>query len=268
MKNKIIKPLLLVFLTLMISVSAFGQTMPVQMKPARLLNDYAGVLDRAQNQEIESMLVEIDKTTSTQIAVVTINDLEGMDISQYATELAHQWKIGQKGKDNGILMLIQPKSSISKGKVYIAVGYGLEGAIPDITADLIVRKEVLPYFRKGKYYEGIYSGVNTIKGFVIGEYTADGYKARGKKTNYRSLIFFAIILIFMFFNSSKKRKNGVDINQGGSTLANIGWMMFLFGGRPMGGGGGSGFDSFSNGSGSFGGFGGGDFGGGGAGGEW
>ena len=266
MKNRIIKSLLLVITILLVSATAFGQTMPERMKPARLLNDFAGVLSQEQNREIESTLINLDATTSTQIAVVTIDDLQGMDISQYATELAHQWKVGQKGKDNGILMLIQPKSDVNKGKVYIAVGYGLEGAIPDITADLIVRNEILPYFRKGKYYEGIYSGVNTIKGFVAGEYTAKNYKAGSTRTNYTSGIIFIIILIFVFFGSSKRRSNGVDINQGGSTLANIGWLLFLFGGR--GGGGGGGFDSFSGGSGSFGGYGGGDFGGGGAGGEW
>ena len=111
-----------------------AQDLPDPMTPRRLVNDFAGVFTPQQQHALEQKLVAFDRKTSTQIAIVTVGDLGGYAPSEYAQRLSDQWGVGQKGKDNGLLILIKPKTQDSNGEVINAVGYGLEGVVPDITA--------------------------------------------------------------------------------------------------------------------------------------
>lgn len=279
MKN-IIKIIVSIIAFFALSFSVSAQVLPEPLKPARLVNDFVGLLSKQQNNEIERMLVELDKSTSTQIVVAIVPTIDQMDIAQYTTELAHKWGVGTKGKDNGIMVVIKPQQTRrDKGQVYISVGYGLEGAVPDITAKRIIRNEMLPQFEKGRYFEGIYSCVNTIKGLVAGEYTADEYNKKETQGNYFGIIIFVVIGLFFVIIGAKAYTGSVDlanddnsaranrirkVNTVSSALLSFFQVMLIMGmGRRS-----NGFDSFSGGSGDFGGFGGGSFGGGGAGGEW
>ncbi len=262
----------LVFLMLAFKVAA--QNFPEQPDPPRLVNDFSRLLNDASRNELERSLVQFNNETSTQIAIVTIDDLNGYDIADYAFRLAEKWGIGQKGKNNGILILVKPKNGNEKGQVFIATGYGLEGAVPDAVAHRIVDFEIIPRFRQNDYAGGLKAAVTTLMELTKGEYTADNYMNKTKDSSEHVggviflLFFFAVL--FIVVKGQKTKSSSI----GGSDLPF--WvLMSMLGssGRHSGR-----WDSFSSGSGSFrggsfggggfGGFGGGSFGGGGAGGSW
>ena len=226
-------------------------SLPEPMSPPRLVNDFAGLLDESQRQALEQKLESFDRETSTQIAVVTVTDLEGYAPADYAQRLHEQWGVGRKGKDNGILILIKPSTADSRGEAFISVGYGLEGVVPDITAGRILDVEMIPAFRKGDIYTGLDRSVDVLIQLTKGEFTAEEYNG-AKGPGAGALIVFIVLLFMMLFFSSGRRGGG----NGGHSSG--GWI------PPLIFRGGSGGGSF----GGFGGFGGGSSGGGGAGRSW
>ena len=209
---------------------------------------------------LEKKLVNFNNNSSTQIAVVTVPSLNGHDINDYAARLGEKWGIGQKGKDNGIVILIKPKSGREKGEVAISVGYGLEGVVPDVTASRIIRNEIIPAFQADNYYKGIDKATDVLIDLSKGEYTADEYKKKNEGSPFDIVIGFIVFVIIL---SLIFRKRGGGGYSPGHTSGSGGFFIF-----PMGGGSSGGFGGFSSGGGSFGGFGGGSFGGGGSSGSW
>jgi uncharacterized protein len=143
------KKLLLVCLVLSCLVST-GQNIPAAPNPPRLVNDFAHALTADQVADLENKLVAYDDSTSIQIAVVTVPTTGDYEIGDYALKILRDWKIGNKQTNNGLLIL----AAINDHKVYIATGYGMEGAVPDITAKQIIDNEILPNFRSSNYYRG------------------------------------------------------------------------------------------------------------------
>ncbi|MFM7728072.1 MAG: TPM domain-containing protein, partial [Flavobacteriales bacterium] len=127
-------------------------------KENKLVYDVADVLSSGEERELEQHIIRIADSTSNQITIVIVPDLCGMDKAQFAIELGELWGVGQTKEDNGIVMLIKPKTKTSKGEMFIAVGRGLEGVIPDITAKGIVDNECVPSFKQNDYYQGILKG--------------------------------------------------------------------------------------------------------------
>lgn len=253
---------LILFFTVFLTVfQVQAQDFPEPMQPRRLVNDFTRMFSPQQQAALEQKLRNFNDTTSTQIAVVTVPSLNGYGPNDYAQRLAEKWGIGQKGKDNGILLLIKPKTGNERGQVAISVGYGLEGAVPDAIASRIIQKEILPEFQNGNYYKGADKATNVLMGLTSGEYTADQY-SRGDKGRSIAwlLIPFGLIFLLPWFI---RRRPGDPTNT--NNRGSVGGGPFIFwggmGGRGFGGGGG-----FSGGG--FGGFGGGGFGGGGASGSW
>lgn len=237
----------------------WGQGIPAPMTPPRLVNDFAGLFSANQQTALETKLRKLNDETSTQIVVVTVKDLAGYDASQFATQLAHSWGVGDANKDNGIVVLIKPKTD-SPGEIFIAVGYGLEGVVPDITAKQIVSREFIPEFQRGDLYAGADKGTDALIALVAGEYTADQYNKKNEGSipiGWIGIIIFIIIAIAI--SRASRHDSG---NHSGGTMGG-GVPPIFFGGGGFGGGASGGF-----GGGSFGGFGGGGFGGGGAGGRW
>lgn len=253
-KQKIIPivGLLLVLLT-------FGMTLQAQLpnpsSPPRLVNDYTGTLTASQINALEHKLVAYNDSTSTQILVLLVDDLQGYSIEQYATEIGHSWGVGQKGKNNGVVILVKPKKGSERGQANISPGYGMEEYVTDATAKVIIEKEMIPAFSEDDYYTGIDNAVNVIMDLCSGKFTQDEYANGGEPIPAWVMIAFIIILILIF-----RSKNG-NQNYSGGGQRTIWIPMGGFGGGSFGGGGG-----FS--SGGFGGFGGGGFGGGGASGSW
>lgn len=270
--NKLLSLFLILF-----SVGSIAQEDCFPEKPsrARLVNDFAQVFSQREANYLEQKLVAFNDTTSTQIAVVTVNSLCGYDKSQFAFEIGEKWGIGNKKFDNGIVLLFKPKTSDSKGQVFIATGYGLEGVLPDAIGRRIVEHEMIPRFKRNDVFGGIDAGVQTIIEITGGEYSAENYNKSGRKSKGVPVIAFLFIgffIVIMFLGTIRRAKTyGTRNNMGlWASLMLMGSMNNRHSGRynnfTSGGGG---FGGFGGGSGGgFGGFGGGGFGGGGAGGSW
>jgi uncharacterized protein len=247
---------------------AFSQNIPERPNPPRLVNDFAGMLKADEVSMLEQKLDAFSDSTSTQIAIVIVPSLGGYDKSQYAQELAEKWGIGQKGLNNGILILVKPKTADSNGQVQIAPGYGLEGAIPDITCAEIIDRELIPAFRNGSYFEGLDKATSTLMSLARGEFSAADYGRRANKSSGKGLPFGLMIFVIIIIISMISRNSGGSNNKHISTGGLPFWLLMGMMGSGRGSGGSWGGSSGGGGGGGFGGFGGGSFGGGGAGGSW
>lgn len=255
--------LIIVFL---LSAFLLEAQIPDRPNPPQMVNDYAGILRAEEKQRLESALVAFERETSTQIVVVAVKSLEGYDPGDFAFRLGEKWGIGQKDKNNGIVVLLKPKTQDSKGQVFIAPGYGLEGVLPDATVNgTIVDHEMIPRFRENDYFGGLAHGIQVMMDITKDEYTADQYRESVERSGgggVPGLIVLALILFTLFGRSRRRR----FFSPGRSVPFWLAMGMLSGSHRSSGS-----FSNFSSGSGSFGGFGGfggGSFGGGGAGGSW
>lgn len=244
---------------------------PAKPEPAVYVHDYAGWLPPYQKSALEQKLRSYWDSTTTQIVVMIRPDIGDYDKASYAFELGNRWGIGRKDKNNGVVVLI--KSEAPDRGIFIATGYGTEGALPDITAGRIIRNTMSPYFRQQQYYEGINAGVDEIISALEGEFKKDSSQQSGDGVSILVLLFIALIfflvlglIVYKLRNAgqmithdgrNKRKRDRDDDNFGG------GW--WIGGGGFGGGSGSSGGGGWGGGGGSFGG---GSFGGGGAGGDW
>lgn len=250
-----------VLLFTLISAWSFAQDFPA--KPSKLVNDYTGTLSAAQVEELERKLVAFDDSSSTQIAIAILKSVGEYDISEYAMELGRKWGVGDKGKNNGIIIVV----ALGDRKISIQTGYGLEGALPDMYARRIIDNDIKPFFKDGDYYRGLEAGTDAIIRYTKGEYKNDKPKASKEGAGASGVVILIIIIVVIILVLKRGGRGG-----GGQVIGSRGvadalfWSMLLGGGRSSGGsswGGGS-----SSGGGGFGGFGGGSFGGGGSSGSW
>jgi uncharacterized protein len=235
------------------------------------VNDYASILSPETENRLESALSALESTDSTQVVVLTIPSLQGEVLEQFSMKVAEEWKIGQKSRDNGAILLI----SKNDRKIRIEVGRGLEGKLTDLMSGRIIQYEIVPKFKEGNFNGGVEAGVNAIASVVRGEYAATGKDARSKKSGSNP---FFTLLIFLFvltaaLSGFSKILGGIT---GAAALPAISLFAFpgisliilivlsvagLFFGLFVGALTGAGGKKYSGGSG-FGGFGGGGFGGG------
>lgn len=258
----------LIFSTITLSLLSLvlrAQTFPE--RPNRLVNDYTQTLSSDQINQLEQKLVAFDDSTSTQVAVVVIQSLEGYDVADYAVRLAETWGIGGAKNNNGVLLLV----SLGDRKVTIQTGYGVEGALPDAITKRIINNEITPNFKQGDYFGGLSAGTDAIIAYTKGEYKNDKPKRKGKKGGVD--IAFIIIIVFVILLAIKKGGGGGSEVIGSRGSASPFWWLLM--GSQLGRGSSGGFGGFSGGGGGFGGggggfggFGGGSFGGGGSSGSW
>lgn len=253
---------------LAISFASWAQgDFPEKPNPPRLVNDFSKTLSDSEVRQLESKLLAYNDSTSSQVSIVLINSIGPYDISDYAFQLGDKWGIGRKDKDNGILIL----AAIKDRKVFIATGYGMEGAVPDALAKRIVDQLIVPNFRMEDYYAGLNKATDMIFKLASGEYEADKVISSGNSGG-ALLMFLFFIFVFVILPLIKNRKdnnNHMGGKGGGVDLFTTMMLASMLGGGSRGK-----FGDFSSGrggfggGGSFGGFGGGSFGGGGAGGSW
>jgi len=252
---------LLLFTVLFVSFCVSAQVekvIPARPNPPRLVNDFTGTLTPEQIQALEQKLVAYDDSTSNQIAVVIMNTTGDYSIEEVSLGIIRNWGVGGKEHNNGIVLLVAKDDH----KVRIEVGYGLEGAIPDITAKSIIDKDITPNFKEGNFYRGFDDATDDIIKAAAGEYKAPaGYRKKGKGFPIGGIIFVIIILSIIF--SRGGRGGGGMISRRGYGGFGTGWLI-----GSMLGGGSSGGGWSGGGGGGFGGFGGGGGGGGGASGGW
>lgn len=265
----IIRQLFISLLLMALSFSGWAQgDFPEKPNPPRLVNDFSKTLSDKEVRRLENKLVAYNDSTSSQVSIVLINSVGPYDISDYAFQLGDKWGIGRKDRDNGILILAAMKDR----KVFIATGYGMEGAIPDILAKRIVDQLIVPNFRTENYYTGLDEATDMIFKLASGEY--DGENLSSSENPGRALpLLFLIIMVFGIFSLFKNRKdnnNHMGGKRGGVDLLTTMMLAGMLGGnRGKFGDFSSGRGGFGGGGGGgFGGFGGGSFGGGGAGGSW
>jgi uncharacterized protein len=244
------KKLLSAFLFLLIGFSVFAKDIPASPNPPRLVSDFAGVLDASQVQNLEAKLKAYNDSTSTQVAIVIENSLEGDDIFDYCQRLATEWGIGVKGRNNGLLIYV----AIEDRKMRIHVGYGMEATITDGLTKRIINQVMKPAFKQQDYYGGLDAATDYIFRAAAGEFINDlPNEKNGKGPSWPVIIIIGIILLIAFFSKGGGRGNrGFGGGMSGPFFGSFG------SGGFSGGGGGS----------SFGGFGGGSFGGGGSSGSW
>ncbi|MCU0396232.1 MAG: TPM domain-containing protein [Chitinophagaceae bacterium] len=258
------KRLLSILFALLCVLPLVAQKVPPRPDPPRLVNDYSRLLSADEAAQLERTLVAYDDTTSIQIAIVivpTLNDYEPVD---YATKLGREWGVGNKKTNNGVVLLVSTEEG--RRRLFIAPGYGLEGALPDITCKQIIDNELVPAFKNGAYFQGLQQATDAIIRATRGEYKApEGYKNRGKGKGDGTAVFILVLILVLVILFIGRRGGGPR----GGMMSRRGYHDFI---PPMiffgGGGGGRGGGGFGGGGGGFGGFGGGSFGGGGAGGSW
>lgn len=151
-----------------VALTTIAQNIPDKPSPFRFVNDYAGVMTESFRGRLEEQLVKLHFSTTNQIAVVTVGTFDGLPASLYATMLGQKWGIGQQGKDNGVVILVKPKTANQKGEAFIATGYGLESILTDAICARIVNDGMIPYFKKDDYCGGIHAGVACVVSVING----------------------------------------------------------------------------------------------------
>ncbi|MBI4970949.1 MAG: TPM domain-containing protein [Candidatus Omnitrophica bacterium] len=162
--------------------------LPVPEKPEGYVSDYAGMMSPAARASLESQLAQFERETSNQVVVATFPSLDGESLEDFSIRLAEKWKIGQRDKNNGVIFLIFKNDR----KMRIEVGYGLEGALPDATASVILNQIVTPLFRLGKFDDGITMGTQAILAATKGEFKATAHK-KSDSSGLITLIFLALL---------------------------------------------------------------------------
>lgn len=241
---------------------------PSERDQDRLLWTYTDLLSAEEAQRIDDRLTAFARETSNRILVLIVDTLCGTSDSDLAFRIGEEWGLGAKGFDNGIVFLIKPTGGQGERRVFIATGYGLEGAIPDATCKQIIENEVIPRFKQGRFADGIEAALNVLMPLAKGEYDHRSYGRKSVPWGMLIMVLLVILIsIFSWRGRVKRyaRTNSVDF---WSAMWLLSQMDRKHSGRWQGGSGGGGFRGFGGGGGGFGGFGGGSFGGGGAGGRW
>ncbi len=248
------------------ALAATGEVIPP--KPDSYFNDYAHVTSPATAQRLNEELKQFEHDTSDQIVVAIYPKMESeSSIEDYTVRVAQAWGVGQKERKNGAVLFV----FIQDRKMYLQVGYGLEGALPDATAKQIIDQEIRPRFRNGDYDGGLTAAVNAILAATRGEYKGTGRTVQETKQGQAAgagiviLFLFVGLILLLLLRRALRGPGGMVYGRrgysswGGWTMGGGGWSSVGWGGGGgwSGGGGGGGFSS-----------GGGSFGGGGAGGSW
>ncbi len=197
------KQLSLTILFLIIAFSAITQNIPKRPNPPRLVNDFTSTLTPDQVATLERKLYTYDDSTSNQIAIVIVASTDDYDPVDYATKLGREWGVGNKKTNNGVIILIAKNDR----KIFISPGYGLEGALPDITCKSIIDNEIRPNFRADDYFRGLDLGTTAIMKAAAGEYKPPaGYRKVKGKSGGGSIL--GVIIIFFIIMMLAGRGGG------------------------------------------------------------
>jgi uncharacterized protein len=244
--------------TIALFVSTIGFAAPEPPKLEGRVNDLGGVLSPQGKQRLESELAQYEKKTGHQFAFLSVESLEGRPIEDFAMAVAEKWKLGDKTRDDGLIVIVAKADR----QMRIEVGYGLEGAVPDALAAKIIRNEMVPSFRSGDFDGGVERAFGLLMRAAEGESVGvppRGAAGRSAASRLAPILIFIVVMLLLWGSGSGGGSGGVRRSVLGGGMMGTGWGAF---GGGRGGFGGGGF-----GGGGFGG-GGGGFGGGGSSGRW
>lgn len=245
--------------------------------PRTHVADYANVIDAQTQNRIDGYLTELEQKTGAQVVILTVDSTGGEESFDYSLAIAEQWKLGQKGKDNGVLVFVAVRDRMRR----IQVGYGLEGALPDAWLDQMMRQLFVPKFQRGEFASGLLDGAVAIANRIADDAGVQLSGVPATRVQYRrrpggtigwncAVLIFLVAMVTIMGGRSRRRRRYFRSWGGGGLLEGM-ILGNLFGNLGRGGGwsnwSGGGFGG-GFGGGSFGGGGGGSFGGGGAGGGW
>jgi uncharacterized protein len=240
---------LLIFIALLAINSRAAEVIPP--KPDRYFNDYAGVVSKDAASRFNEQLAQFERGTSDQVVVAVFPKMQSeSDIADYTQRVAQAWGVGQKQQRNGAVLFV----FVQDRKMFIQVGYGLEGALPDATAFDITERHIKPFFRNGNYEGGIATGIDLICKAIRGEYKGSGKTVAEQRHGggaSRLLPFLIFVIVLTVISRVMRRLGGYGYSsrRGGPIFIPTGGG----GGWSSGGGGGGGFSGFGGGGGSFGG---------------
>ncbi len=187
------------------------------------VNDYAELLSPATEASLESVLKSLESSDSTQIVVLTIGTLQGDSLEEFSLRVVEDWKIGQQGLDNGVLLLVARDDR----KIRIEVGYGLEGKLTDMTAGRIIRNVMGPRFKQGDFNQGIIDGIGAIVMTVRGEFTAAAEtKPNGSGREDPGGLLTSMIFIFFIFGSLLRKSKVAAAAVGGVATPLLAFLLF------------------------------------------
>lgn len=210
---------LLLFIVLILNMTSITMASVISPTSDFYVNDNAGILTSSTKQYIINTNIELQKKTGAQIVVVTVKSLEGMSIEDYANQLFNSWEIGDKSKDNGLLLLC----SYGDREFRVEVGYGLEGKLPDGKTGRMQDEYIIPYLREDKFDEGIKNGYSAFLKEVADEYGvtitgSENAEKRGESFSAIESMSYVVIMIFFIFISIRFRgRGGPFIFFGGGT---------------------------------------------------
>jgi uncharacterized protein len=243
---------LLVALGIFASASLLHAAETLPPKPAGYFNDYAGVVSKDEALRLNEKLAQFERETSNQVLVAVFRKMEtNSSIEDFTQRIAQAWGAGKKDRKNGTVLFV----FVEDRKMYVQVGYGLEGVLPDATVFDITERHIKPYFKNNDYPGGLATGIDLICQAIRGEYTGDG-KTNAERSSRNTggghilfLVIFVIIILIAMGSSRRRRGYGYS-SLGGPFIG--GWSGGSGGGWSSGSSGG-GFSGFSGGGGSFGG---------------
>lgn len=246
MKKKV-----LIFLLIISTSFIFSLEVP---KLKGMVNDYGNVLSSSEEKRLETILRNIESTTSSEIAILTISSLKGDNLESFSIRTVDKWKLGKKGKDNGVLLLV----ALDERKIRIEVGYGAEAVLTDAKSSYIIRNIISPYFKKNQMAMGLEEGVKAISGLLSKEFTISEEDLRASQKSEESSggfpVTFIFIIVFWIVSALGRGRHG---RRRGSGLTSFFILNSLLGSSSRssssGGFSGGGFSGFSGGGGGFGG---------------
>src|SRR5918994_7189059 len=205
MKLKLHRPILF---SIFLYLFTFALAGAIDVPPLRgRVNDYAGVISQDQVRSLESRLEQFEQETGHQVAVLTISTLDGEDIEGFSIRVAENWKIGKKGFDNGVILVVAVKDR----RLRLEVGYGLEGVLPDAIANQIISEYIVPRFRSQDYGGGIVAGIDAVLRVIKKEPLPEAARKTGGKPA-SGLNSFAMLAVtigmfgFLGFAPAKRRQ--------------------------------------------------------------
>ena len=248
-QGRVLSSAITLAVAIMLAISANAAEV-IPPKPEGYFNDYAGVVSKEAASRFNEQLAQFERETSNQVVVAVFPKMQSdSDIADYTQRVAQAWGVGQKERRNGVVLFV----FIQDRKMFIQVGYGLEGALPDATAFDITERHIKPLFRSGNYEGGLATGIDLIFKAIRGEYKGSGktvgerHGVGGALSGVLPFIIFVIVLIILSRLSRKLGGYGYSSRGGGPVFIPSG------GGWSSGGDSGGGFSGFSGGGGSFGG---------------
>jgi uncharacterized protein len=241
---------LLVSALLVFAVTNLPAAETIPPKPAGYFNDYAGVVSKEAALRFNEKLAQFERETSNQVLVAVFRKMEtDSSIEDYTQRVAQAWGVGKKDRKNGAVLFV----FIEDRKMYIQVGYGLEGVLPDVTAFDITERHIKPLFKQNDYEGGLATGIDLICKAIRGEYTGSGktqLEEKGRSGGGSGLLIFIVCVVIFLFAIRRRRRGYGYSSMGGPFIG--GWSSGG-GSWSSGSSGGGGFSGFSGGGGSFGG---------------